>query len=144
VSRRIRSVRKRVRIKKAADADQLTIKMDKEMIMHRFIQLFLLPLLGLVGVLLVTVAAQSDELSRAAMLSNTCAGCHGTGGISPGSIPSIHCKSADAIEKALKDFRDEKRFSTVMGRHVTGYTDEEIQQIAGFFAAYCDDQGTKQ
>lgn len=84
-----------------------------------------------------SLPVQADELSRAAMLSNTCAGCHGTGGISPGSIPSIHCKSADAIEKALKDYRDGKRFSTVMGRHVTGYSDEEIQQIAGFFAAYC-------
>ena len=109
--------------------------------MHRSIHLLLLPLLGLIAMWLSTSTVQSDELSRAAMLSNTCAGCHGTGGISPGSIPSIHCKSADAIEKALKDFRDEKRFSTVMGRHVTGYTDEEIQQIAGFFAAYCDDQG---
>lgn len=87
---------------------------------------------------IVAFPAQADELSRAAMLSNTCAGCHGTGGISPGSIPSIHCKSADAIEKALKEYRDGKRFSTVMGRHVTGYSDEEIQQIAGFFAAYCD------
>ena len=85
-------------------------------------------------------SVQADELSRAAMLSNTCAGCHGTGGISPGSIPSIHCKSADAIEKALKEYRDGKRFSTVMGRHVTGYSDEELQQIAGFFAAYCSDK----
>ena len=95
----------------------------------------------LISVLLLCyLPVQADELSRAAMLSNTCAGCHGTGGISPGSIPSIHCKSADAIEKALKEYRDGKRFSTVMGRHVTGYSDEEIQQIAGFFAAYCSEK----
>ena len=100
-----------------------------------------LSIIALLGVILLLPATSAaDELSRAAMLSNTCAGCHGTGGISPGSIPSIHCKSADAIEKALKEYRDGKRFSTVMGRHVTGYSDEELQQIAGFFAAYCSDQ----
>lgn len=79
----------------------------------------------------------ADELSRAAMLSYTCAGCHGTDGISPGSIPSIACKSPETIETALKEYRDGKRFSTVMGRHIKGYTDQEIQLIAGFFGTYC-------
>lgn len=96
-----------------------------------------LPLLVFVCSLL-PLSVQADELSRAALLSYTCAGCHGTDGISPGSIPSIACKSADAIEKALKEYRSGKRFSTVMGRHVKGYTDEEIQLIAGFFGTYCD------
>ena len=90
----------------------------------------------------VPLAASADELSRASMLSYTCAGCHGTDGVSPGSIPSIACKSADTIEKALKEYRDGKRFSTVMGRHVKGYTDQEIQLIAGFFGTYCN-QPTK-
>ncbi len=85
----------------------------------------------------------ADELSRASMLSYTCAGCHGTDGISPGSIPSIACKSADTIEKALKEYRDGKRFSTVMGRHVKGYTDQEIQLIAGFFGTYCNKPAKK-
>ncbi|WP_455205172.1 c-type cytochrome [Kaarinaea lacus] len=96
-----------------------------------------LPLLALVC-LLLPLSTQADELSRAALLSYTCAGCHGTDGISPGSIPSIACKPASAIEKALKEYRSGKRFSTVMGRHVKGYTDEEIQLIAGFFGTYCD------
>ena len=112
--------------------------------MKRFMYLPILLISGItLGVFLTSTNLLADELSRAAMLSNTCAGCHGTGGISPGSIPSIHCKSADAIEKALKEYRDGKRFSTVMGRHVTGYTDEELQQIAGFFAAYCNDKSGK-
>lgn len=97
-----------------------------------------IPLLGLAAILLLPLSAGADELSRAAMLSYTCAGCHGTDGVSPGSIPSIACKSADTIEKALKEYRDGKRFSTVMGRHVKGYTDQEIQLIAGFFGTYCN------
>lgn len=102
-----------------------------------------LVLTGLISTALISFSTQADELSRAAMLSYTCAGCHGTNGISPGSIPSIYCKSADTIEKALKEYRDGKRFSTVMGRHVKGYTDHEIQLISGYFGTYCDKKAAK-
>jgi len=93
-----------------------------------------------ISLLLMPIYAESDELSRAAMLSYTCAGCHGTNGISPGSIPSIYCKKASTIEKALREYRSGARFSTVMGRHVKGYTDDEIQLIAGFFGTYCNEK----
>lgn len=96
--------------------------------------------IGIVCVMLLPITLQADELSRAAMLSYTCAGCHGTNGISPGSIPSIYCKTPDAIQKALTEYRDGTRFSTVMGRHVKGYTDDEIQLIAGFFGTYCNEK----
>jgi sulfide dehydrogenase cytochrome subunit len=97
-------------------------------------------LVGLICIMLFPLISQSDELSRAAMLSYTCAGCHGTNGISPGSIPSIYCKTPEAIQKALTEYRDGTRFSTVMGRHVKGYTDDEIQLIAGFFGTYCNEK----
>lgn len=93
--------------------------------------------------LMLPLVVQSDELSRASMLSYTCAGCHGTDGVSPGSIPSIACKSPEFIENSLKEYRDGKRFSTVMGRHVKGYTDQEIQLIAGFFGTYCKEPAKK-
>ncbi|WP_455223278.1 c-type cytochrome [Kaarinaea lacus] len=96
--------------------------------------------IGIACVMLLPTTLQADELSRAAMLSYTCAGCHGTNGISPGSIPSIYCKTPEAIQKALKEYRDGTRFSTVMGRHVKGYTDDEIQLIAGFFGTYCNEK----
>ena len=104
---------------------------------------FYVLIIGLITVLAMPLSSQADELSRAALLSYTCAGCHGTNGISPGSIPSIYCKTSAAIEKSLKDYRDGKRFSTVMGRHVKGYTDDEIQLIAGFFGTYCNEKATK-
>lgn len=107
-------------------------------------QLFTSLLVVLVTALVLPLTVQSDELSRAALLSYTCAGCHGTNGISPGSIPSIYCKSASSIEKSLKEYRDGKRFSTVMGRHVKGYTDDEIQLIAGFYGTYCNKNAVKQ
>ena len=74
------------------------------------------------------------EVSRGAMLSNSCAACHGTDGKSPGAIPAINGKSAGFIVESLKEFRSGARPSTVMGRHATGYSDEEIQLIADFFS----------
>lgn len=82
----------------------------------------------------INTAASSVEITRGAMLSNSCAACHGTHGKSPGSIPSIHGKSASFLSQALKDFRSGTRSSTVMGRHAKGYTDEEIELIAQHFS----------
>lgn len=80
------------------------------------------------------VQAEGLQLTRGAMLGNSCAGCHGTDGNSPGAIPSIGGKSPDFIETALREFRDGKRPGTVMARHASGYTDEEIRLIAEFFS----------
>ena len=74
------------------------------------------------------------EISQGAMLSNSCAACHGTHGMSPGSIPAINGKSVRFIVKSFKEFQSGSRPSTVMGRHVKGYSDEEIQLIAEFFS----------
>ena len=82
----------------------------------------------------VSITAPAAEISQGAMLSNSCAACHGTDGNSPGAIPTLHGKSADFIERALKGFRSGERESTVMGRHATGYSDEEIALIADYFA----------
>ena len=89
-------------------------------------------------VLLCSVAyakqVQATEITRAVMLSNSCAACHGTDGKSPGAIPSINGKSSKFISQALFEFRDNKRTATVMGRHASGYTNEEIRLIADFFS----------
>ena len=77
----------------------------------------------------------ATEITRAVMLSNSCAACHGTDGKSPGAIPAINGKSAQFISQSLREFREGKRPATVMGRHASGYTDEEIQLIAEYFSS---------
>ena len=76
----------------------------------------------------------AQKITQGMMLSNSCAACHGTDGKSPGAIPSINGKSASFLSQVLKEFRDGKRPSTVMGRHAKGYSDEEIDIIANHFA----------
>ncbi|HSH29121.1 MAG TPA: c-type cytochrome [Thiohalobacter sp.] len=82
---------------------------------------------------LLPATGTATELTRGAMLANSCAGCHGTDGHSPGAIPSIADKSTDFVETALQEFRSGARHGTVMGRHARAYTDEEIRLIAEFF-----------
>lgn len=94
----------------------------------------ILLLLTMAFALLATLnSASAAEVSRGAMLSNSCATCHGTDGRSPGAIPTLQGKSVKFISTALKEFRDNKRPSTVMGRHARGYSDEEIRLIAEHF-----------
>ena len=78
-------------------------------------------------------APNAAELSRGAMLSASCAGCHGTNGQSPGTIPSLANQTAEFIRTNLEAFRSGERASTVMQRHAKGYTDEEIKLIAEHF-----------
>lgn len=95
---------------------------------------------SLIGFLLVSTAL-AEPPSQGAVLSASCAGCHGTDGRSPGSIPPIYGRPAEFIRTSLEDFRSGKRPSTVMGRHAKGYTDEEIALIAEYFANRQDESG---
>jgi sulfide dehydrogenase cytochrome subunit len=96
----------------------------------RFLNLMLLIAAGLA----FAPAALAEELGRAALLSASCEGCHGTGGRSPGAIPAIAGKSAEYLRETLESFRSGEKEATVMGRHATGYSDEEIREIAEYFA----------
>ena len=75
------------------------------------------------------------EITRGLMLSNSCAACHGPDGKSPGAIPSINGKSVQFLLHALYDFKSGKRATTVMGRHASGYSDEELRHIADYFSS---------
>ena len=86
--------------------------------------------------LAVSGSSLAVEISQATMLANSCAGCHGTYGKSPGAIPAINGKSASFIVESLKDFQTGARPSTVMGRHANGYSEQEIQLIAEFFSKH--------
>ena len=92
-------------------------------------------LLLIILLLVISTAVSAVEITKGAMLSNSCAACHGTAGKSPGSIPSINDKPAQFLIQSLKDFRSGKRPSTVMGRHASGYNDEEIKHIANYFSS---------
>ena len=65
----------------------------------------------------------------------TCTGCHGTNGHSAGGMPMLAGLDRSAIVNAMKEFKAGTRPATVMHQHAKGYTDEQIERIAEFFAA---------
>lgn len=88
-------------------------------------------LVGFAGMLGVS-AAQAQEITRANVIAATCFTCHGTNGVSPGSIPSINEISAEHMINILNGYRSGQRASTVMGRHASGYTEAEIKEVANY------------
>ena len=90
--------------------------------------------IGVLTAVLMPVAGSADPVSRATLLSISCAGCHGPDGVSAGAIPSLTGHTAEYLEQALLQFRSGERQATVMNRHATGYSEEEIKLIARYFA----------
>ena len=90
------------------------------------------------GILLGGMAFSSTDAqagASAAMLSNTCAGCHGTNGQSGGpAMPSIAGMPAEYLTTIMAEFKSGERPSTIMGRIAKGYSDEETALMATFFS----------
>ncbi|MCW8934742.1 MAG: c-type cytochrome [Gammaproteobacteria bacterium] len=71
----------------------------------------------------------------ASMLANTCAGCHGTNGVSSGpAAPTIAGFSNDYFIGVMQQFKNAEIPSTIMTRIAKGYTDEEIKLMAKHFS----------
>ncbi len=76
------------------------------------------------------------ELGEAAMVSNPCAGCHGTLGASAGlSMPVIGGQPKSYIVASMENYRSGKRHSTIMQRLAKGYDKAQIEAMGTFFAA---------
>jgi len=75
--------------------------------------------------------------ARATMLAYTCAGCHGTNGVSTGpAIPTIAGMAEDTFTDAMAAYKDKEggKNATIMGRIAAAYSDEDITAMASFFS----------
>jgi len=83
-----------------------------------------------------TAAATGGD-ARATMLAYTCAGCHGTNGVSTGpAIPTIAGMAEDTFTDAMLAYKDKEggKNATIMDRIAAGYSDDDIAAMAGFFS----------
>lgn len=64
-----------------------------------------------------------------------CSGCHPASARVASPVPRLAGLDRGAILRALQEFRAGTRAATVMDRIARGFTDAEIQAIAGWYAA---------
>ncbi|WP_368904402.1 cytochrome c [Taklimakanibacter lacteus] len=81
-----------------------------------------------VALLAVPIQAAAQPSSAAA-----CSGCHAP--VNDGPVPGLIGRPAGEIVTAMAAFRAGERTATVMDRIAKGYSDEEINAIAQWYAA---------
>jgi len=95
----------------------------------------LLRVIAAVFALYACVPLHAADANSARALAATCATCHGTDGRSVGGVPpSLAGQSKASLLQSMRDFRDGKRPATIMHQHAKGYTDAQLEEIAGYFA----------
>jgi cytochrome c553 len=94
---------------------------------------------GCAAVLLAVCAAApawAQDPVYARNLASACFTCHGTDGRSVGgSPPSLAGQDKNHLVQQLKDFKAGKRPATIMHQQAKGYTDQQLEAIAGYFAS---------
>lgn len=83
--------------------------------------------------------AQSPDATalQARNWAAACAGCHGPAGRAPAgsAVPGLAGRDKSELVRQMQDFRQGKRAATVMQQIAKGYSDPQIEAIAGWFAA---------
>ena len=81
-----------------------------------------------------TGAALAQDAGTVRLLAANCANCHGTDGKSQGGVPTLSGQSKSKLLQDLQEFKAGKRSATIMHQIAKGYTDAEIDALAGYFA----------
>ena len=84
---------------------------------------------------LVSIAAAVATASEPPAGAAACSGCHPASSRVPAPVPRLAGLDRAIIVKAMQDYRTGQRPGTVMDRIAKGFTDDEIQAIAAWFAA---------
>ncbi|MGB4911933.1 MAG: c-type cytochrome [Candidatus Dechloromonas phosphoritropha] len=89
------------------------------------------------GMLAAVSAVQAADPNLARNLAATCANCHGTNGR---TVPGAGIDALAGMEKAktlqkLADFKSGAKPASIMHQISKGYTDEQLDLIATYFAA---------
>ncbi len=80
--------------------------------------------------------AHAQSAQDVSVLAGTCANCHGTDGKATGAIPRLAGRPAATLAAMMKAFKGDAPppGTTIMNRLAKGYTDEQIEALAKYFA----------
>lgn len=86
--------------------------------------------------LLMAGPALAGDAAAGEGKSQVCAACHGVGGNSTIPMnPKLAGQYASYLEFALQSYRDGSRKNPIMGAQVAALSDEDIADLAAYFAA---------
>ena len=77
--------------------------------------------------------ASADGVSRAELLAAQCNACHGYNGKGAKPNPSINGEDVADFVDLMAAFGTGEEPATIMGRHASGYTEEELKLLAEYF-----------
>ena len=87
-----------------------------------------------VALAVLSLGASADALQVRSMAAS-CAGCHGTSGIAQSGMESLAGQPKEEFLKKMMDFKTGKKPATIMHQLSKGYSDQQIEELAGYFAA---------
>ncbi len=88
---------------------------------------------ALAALLCGAAQAQTTDLQARAWAAS-CAACHGTGGASNSTIPSINGQDKQVLLTKLLAYKRDQLPATVMHQHAKGYSDAELERLADHFS----------
>lgn len=87
------------------------------------------------GMILAGLLSSAHAENKTEALANTCNNCHGVNGVSVGpNMPSIGGLPEAYLKEIMLEWKSGTRFSATMGRLIKGYSDEQIGELAAYFA----------
>lgn len=97
----------------------------------------LIPRVAVLALLAVAGSAHAADANLARNLAATCANCHGTNGraVAGSGIDPLAGEDKAKMLKKLGDFKSGAKPATIMHQIAKGYTDEQLDLIAAYFAA---------
>ena len=79
--------------------------------------------------------SQSTDPTLARDAAASCSNCHGTNGRSSGPVPSLAGAAKSDLLTKMQEFKSGKRPGTIMPQLAKGYTDDQIERAAAWFAS---------
>jgi cytochrome subunit of sulfide dehydrogenase len=77
---------------------------------------------------------QTDALQTRS-LAASCSNCHGTNGVAAPGMVALAGYDRNSLIKNMADFKSGARPATIMHQLAKGYSEAQIDAIAGYFAA---------
>jgi cytochrome c553 len=88
-----------------------------------------------VGALSAAALGAQAEVSQVRVWAAACANCHGTMGKAETGNESLAGKDKDELIQKMMDFKTGRKPATIMHQLTKGYSDEQLQQLAAYFAS---------